>query len=237
MSGSDAGAAAAIGNTGWKSIDPPAPGVVDGRLGRNHHKLQGLTPVRARVVTVEPRESEERWRLTVLVGDSDRSVAATHTVPHYAASRVIPGAELPARLNDDGTVLLDWVAVTEMPAGGAVAPIAKVGSEPTMAPVGAAASAPVVAAVTTVASEPASPDTSSQIGVPYEFSDKADAKEFQAWIKLRAMQAHGVPAERLAKAMTKSDIAVADWSSVDSKWTQRCRSNPALAEQLRLAGG
>lgn len=227
MMGSGAGAAAATGNTGWKSIDPPDPGVVDARLRRTHRKLQDLTSIRAVLVTVESKESEERWRLTVLAGDSDLPVAATHKVPHYAASRVVPGAELPARLKDDGTVLIDWVAVTEMPesTGRAVAPVATVASEP------------AVGRVEMVAPKPAPQPTSSSISVPYEFRDKADAKEFQAWLKLRVMQSHGVPAARLAKAMAKSDIAVADWSSVDSTWIQRCQSNPALAEQLRLAGG
>ncbi len=216
MTGSaDAGAAAATGNTGWKSIDPPGPGVVDARLQGSHRKLHDLTSVRARIVTVEPTESEERWKLTVLVGDSDRPVATTHKVPHYAASRVVPGAELPARLQDDGALLMDWVAVAEMP-----------GSPGLAAAPGA-----------TVSSERAPQATTSQIGVPYEFSGTADAKEFHDWLKLRAMQSHGIPAPRLAKAMAKANISEADWSSVDSKWMQRCRSNHALAEQLRLAGG
>jgi len=210
--GGHAGAAASSGHTGWKQVEPPPPGISDERLNKHQAAVMSATPTTVTVVAVEPQDWEERWSFVASVdGDAGRTVTVTGTVPHYAAARVVPGSQLPAGLTPGGDVLIDWFAVAAIRA-----PL----------PHGPAATPPDTAG-------PATPKVAS----PYQFESGSDAKEFQTWLKLRAIRSSGVPASVLATAMKKLGVAADSWPSIDTKWSERCQSDPGLAEQLRLARG
>ena len=216
LAGSDAGAAASTGNTGWKQVDPPPVGILDERFSKHQAAIISATATTVTVVSVEPTDGEERWSFTALVdGGAGRTVTVRARVPHYAAGQVAPGSRLPAGLTSMGDVLIDWFAVAAN----------RTPNQPQEPP-----PAPTPPTDTAAALSP-SP------APPHQFESRSDAKEFQAWLKLRAVRASGVPDSVLATAMKKFGIAAESWPSIDIKWSQRCQSDPNLAEQLRLARG
>jgi len=213
MMGGDAGVAASTGNTGWRQVEPPPVGISDERFAKHQAAVAGATATTVTVVEVKPTDWEERWSLVALVeGDSDRRITVTGKVPHYAAGSVVPGSKLPAGLTSTGAVVIDWfaAATTRAPLRNQLAPATPPTNERAATPADAR---------------------------PYQFESKSDAKEFQAWLKLRAVRSSGVPESTLVIAMKKFGIAADSWPSIDTKWSQRCNSNPDLAEQLRLAKG
>lgn len=209
------GAAARTGNTDWKAIDPPPDGISDDRLKSHQRKVAEAQPTTVTVTEVEPAGGEERWTFAALVdAEEAHEVPIKGRVPDYAASRVTRGARLPAGRTVDGTVLIDWIAAVS-----GIAP--PVFSRELHAPT----------------PEPVAPRMPRAVEVPYEFESKADAKEFQNWLRLRAMQSSGPPASSVAPAMRKFGVDPDAWPTLDAKWMDRCESNANLAEQLRLSGG
>lgn len=214
--GNEAGAAARDGNTRWKAVTPPPPGIDDDRMRKHQNAVAAATPVTVTVVSVDPTDWEERWALVVQVDGGDGApTRVTGRVPHYGARRTVQGARLPAGLASDATVLIDWYALAVGPAPERLAPL----GPPAVSCPERQAAAPTPAVV------------------PYEFESKAAAKEFQSWLKLRVMHSSGLPAASLSSAMKRFKVDAVSWADLDAKWTERCRNNANLAEQLRIAGG